>query len=166
MDNFLIVTIWFIIGGNDHNFICHHIKGIKNSLRRWKVPHKRLNCFIACHKLSLEPSTTSVLFLSWLWGWVFWLWVSASSAILLCIPISPYKYLLVASPASPICTMKPRYQYIFGNLYSQGRFAEKQFQFLLCTYKTKLNLSRWNCDYQGCCYLTNFNELLKKSSCT
>ena len=47
--------------------------------------------------------------------------------------ISPYKYLLVASPASPICTMKPRYQYIVGNLYSQGRFAEKQnfdFRFL------------------------------------
>ena len=40
--------------------------------------------------------------------------------------ISPYKYLLVASPASPICTMKPRYQYIVGNLNSQGRFAEKQ----------------------------------------
>ena len=54
----------------------------------------------------------------WIVGWV----TSLTSLRV----ISPYKYLLVASPASPICTMKPRYQYIFGNLYSQGRFAEKQ----------------------------------------
>ena len=42
------------------------------------------------------------------------------------LEISPYKYLLVPSLVSPICTMKSRYQYIVRNLYSQGRFAEKQ----------------------------------------
>ena len=89
VDNFLIGTIWFIIGGNDHNFICHHIKGIKNSLqgenfcKRGWIPSSHVISFHLSHQPHLYFSCHDfVIRLS-----ILTIWVSASSTILLCIPI-------------------------------------------------------------------------------
>ena len=81
------------------------------------------------------------------------------------IILPPYKYLLVPSPASPMCTIKPKHPYIFGNPNSQGRFAEIQnFPFLICISRTKPNCScQDETDYQGCCNLTNFKSYWKLS---
>ena len=110
----------------------------------WRI-HKRM-LFMAQVKISPEKH---LFILTNCIGEFLWVYLNPS--------ISPYKYLLVASPASPICTMKPRYQYIVGNLYSQGRFAEKQ-NFNFCFVppeRSQSVVSRWNCDNQGCCDLTN-----------